>query len=666
MKKYFFLFAIALGVIAACGPKEDPVVADSLTLLSEASVTVPVEGDIVTVNFKSANNWTAASDQSWLTVTPTSGAGADKATVKGSVQANPTNDTRTATITLTSGTAKATVTVTQGQVDAMNVAGDTYVVEAEGGTVEIAVSANVDYDVEVPEAIDWISVVKTKGMVDSKVTLNVAGTESYVMDEEGNIDPESIVREANLTIKGAGLSQVVKVQQKTFTPYFEYEGDWAGLQWSFYEGAPTIIPQEGADITIDIATNIQWRTYFSVWDNDLGEMVDSWDLGWAKLTYDETHIYLKVDANETYFPRENYLYSVGYTNGEEDGAFGGLGWFKQEGLKAEGAVAELQWSKSLTEMGIPAGYNRLAYTATGALLISDGEKVHAVSPADATYWKSITYPGITPTSIDSDDAGNIIVAPDVAADMDWGTGVLISGTELTIYYSSNPNEMANSITVENKDYGTVGGFRVRGNMAEKAVITGVAGGASCWFGYDIENFAAVPNYYGTQNQGPGAGVNTFWTPETAAAVSVGTSLHEGVLYRGYDGNESLYYLADAYTPNWAVPYEWKLITDAGNGGNENQNNLDIVDYNGKRIVAYTQGFHFGYSANAMIYILDVTDINDVKTLATIEAADWLVAENEWSGSNSADVLLHPAEGCLELYAVQSGKSTLAKFNVIIP
>jgi hypothetical protein len=254
--------------------------------------------------------------------------------------------------------------------------------------------------------------------------------------------------------------------------------------------------------------------------------------------------------------------------------------------------------------------------------------------------------------------------PDVTAEIDWGTNALLSGTELTIYYSANPNEMTNSIKVPNEVYGTVGGLRVRGNLAEKAVISGVIGSSSYWFGYDIQNYEVVPNSYRTQNQGPGPGVDPFWFPESAASISLGTSLHEGVLYRGYDGKQSLYYLKDAYTPSWLVPYDWKFITDAGSGGNENQNNLALVDYMGKRILAYTQGFHFNYSSNATIFVLDVTDMNDVKPLVTINPTDDFEITNDFTGEASADVLLHPTDDALELYVINSGRAVVAKYNIV--
>ena len=667
MKKFFCFVTIVLGILAVSCTK--PKVEDAVTLSSSATATVPTEGDVVSITFSSNVPWTAKSSQSWLTISPASGEAGDKITIKASALKNDSTDGRSAEVVITGGTASAKVTVTQSQMDALNV--DTavdYVVAAEGGTVEIPVSANVEYKVSVPEAADWLHVISTKGMVDSKVTLSADGTHEYVQDESTwEILADAIVRSAKVTISANGIEKVVTVGQKAFYPYLNYEGDWAGLQWSFYEGAPVVIPQEGADITIDIDTNIGWRTYFSVWNNDTQAMEDTWDIGWAQLTYDDTHIYLKVAENDTYFSRESYLYCAGMIDGVEDGNWGGLGWFVQEGKPIEGAIAEFVWAKSLGELGIPANNNRLAYTATGALLVSDMEKVHAISPADGTYWKAITYPGITPASICSDDAGNILVAPDVVAEMDWGTGTLLSGTEFTIYYSADPNTMTNSITVENKDYGTVGGIRVRGDISKKAVITGVAGGASCWFGYDISEYQAVSNYYGTQNQGPGPGPNTFWTPQTAASISLGaSSLGEGVLFRGYDGAESLYYLADAYTPNWAVPYQWKLITDAGNGGNDNQNNLALVEYKGKKIVAYTQGFHFDYSSNAKIYVLDVTDVNDMKPVITIDPAEDIASVmGDFTWNNSADVLLHPTDDCLEVFVVNSGRGVLGKYRIIM-
>ena len=657
MKKLILLSTVVLAaLVASC---EKPKVEDALTLKSNAAVTVPVEGDVVSIAFNSNVAWTAKSSESWVTLQPSSGDAGD-ATVKASVLKNDSYDTRTADVTITAGTKTAKVTITQGQLNALNIAVTEYEVPAEGGDVEVKVNANVNYSVSVPEAIDWVTVVSTKALTESTVVLKVAPT------------PEVEPRVASITISDGTLSSVIKITQAPFEPYFDFEGDWAGLQWSFYDGTgPTIIPQEGADITIDISTNLEWRAFFSVWDNDLGAMVDSWDLGWATLSYDETHIYLKVSPNDTYVPRENYLYSECTINGVVSGEYGGLGWFRQDGLVPE-AGASVMWTKLLSEVGVPsAPYHRLAYKTAGgdALLISDGAKVHVLSPEDGTYWKSIEWPGITPTSICSDDAGNVVVAPDYPFE---------AGTTYTVYYTQNVNETPVKLFDHTADFsGTIGGWRVRGDITKRAVVTGFVGGSRYWAGWEIDNLnVSLDNYYNVngQTRGPIKGDNDSWTPEAGAVMSLGNRLNEGIVYRAYDGLQNLYFLKDAYTPAWQTPYDWKMISDAGAGGNECQNNMDIIEYEGRRIMAYTQGLYWGYGGNASVYVLDVTNPEACEVIAILDGSElasvdtFVVGEDYgWATLNayvSADVKLHVEEGVgLVCYVVNSTMESLSKLMI---
>ena len=666
MKQFRIIALAVLALIAFACKQPEPAF---LTLKSAAAENVDQEGGVVNISFTTNASWTAVSSDSWLTLSQASGEGVEGGSdfsIKASAVKNETTDSRSATVTIKGPEGSKldqTVTITQGQTDAISIATAEYTVPAEGGTVEVAVSANVDYEVVVPEAVDWIHVAGTKAMKDSKVTLAVDATELYEFNESWEIVPGTIVRSANITIKHGGLSEVVKVQQTTFEPYFEYQGDWAGLQWSFYEGAPTILPQEGVDIEIDVATNIGWRAYMSRWDDALQAGVDIMDNGWAHLSFDadKGKIYLKIDPNDTYIARDDYLYTVGFTNGEEDGNFGGLGWFRQPGLTPEGCVATLAWNKTISDMGITPGYNRLAYKTAGgdALLMSDGEKVYALSPADGTFWKSITWGSVKPTSICSDDAGNVIVGEDIPFE---------SGTTYKVYYTSDVNQDPVVLFEHTADFaGTIGGWRVRGDISDRAVVTGFVGGTRYWCGWEIDKKAiSYDNYYNVNGQarGPIAVDGDAWTPEAGAVISLGPKLGEGIVYRAYDTGQQLWYLADAYTPNWIVPYNWQLISEAGAGGNENQNNLAVVDYKGRRILAYTQGYHFSWSGNGTIFIFDVTDIQNVKTLATIEASEYLM-DVDFTGANSADVLLHPTEDNLVLYVVHSGKNTLARFDIII-
>lgn len=646
MKKVLLIASVLL---AACmvSCKKDPKVEDAVTIKT-ADATVPVEGGVVSISINASVPWTAKSSADWLTLSPTSGEAGD-ATIKASVLKNENLDDRVAEVTVTAGTKSAKFTVTQSQKDAMEIEKVDYVVEADGGSVEIPVSANVEYTVTVPEAVDWIHIVSTKGMVDSKITLTVDATKEFVSGEDG-INPESIVRSAKVTVSSGSISKEVTVGQKTFVPYFDFDGEYSSIQY----GGRMTIPQQGGTFTISVVTNLQWRVHYD----------EEWppeDTSWLDFKQEENGIVITVKPNEGYIARDNWI----YVNAAEDlygDVFGGYFQVYQEPIAAP-VTPQLVWNAFVPEQ-VTLGYNRLAYSQSGALLISDGEKVHAINPADGAYWKSLSWPGITPTSIDVDDAGHVIIASNVVADMDWETGTLLSGTELKVYYATDVNETPKEIVLPNGIYGTVGGFRARGDLATKGAITGVVGGASYWFGYDIADFQAQPNYYGTQNSGAGPGVNTFWTPETGAAVSVGPDLHDGVLFRAYDGKESVYYRKDAYTPAWTVgeAYEpWTLVTTAGSGGNENQNNMDIIDFEGKKIIAFTQGYHFTWAGfNADIYVVDVTDPKAPQVLATVKTAEWILSE--WpNGQNSADVLLRKGDGVIELYAIHSGLGTLAKF-----
>ena len=657
MKRILLIVSV---LVAACAVscKKETKVEDAVTIKTDEQV-VPVEGGVLSIAINSTVPWTAKASESWVTLSPTSGEAGD-ATVKASVLKNDTNDSRTATVTFTAGTKTATYSIVQEQLNALNIAQTEYEVPAEGGTVEVKVSANVDYQVIIPEAVDWVENATTRGLTESTVVLKVAPT------------TEIEARTANITISVGTLSSTVKITQAPFVPFFDYAGDWAGLQWSFYDGTgPTVIPQEGADITIDVSTNLEWRAFFSVWDNDQGAMVDSWDLGWAKLSYTENQIHLVIEANDTYVPRENYLYAECMINGAVSGEYGGLGWFKQDGLVPSAGVSVL-WTKLLSEVGVPAApYHRLAYKTAGgdALLVSDGSKVHVLNPADGAYWKAIEWPGITPTSICSDDAGNVIVAPDYPFN---------AGTTYTVYYTTNVNETPVKLFEHTADFdGTIGGWRVRGDITNRAVVTGFVGGSRYWAGWEIDKLeVSLDNYYNVngQTRGPINGTNDSWSPEAGAVMSVGPRLNEGIVYRAYDGLQNLYFLKDAYTPAWQTPYDWKMISEAGAGGNECQNNLDIIDYQGRRIMAYTQGLYWGYGGNASVYVLDVTNPEACEVLAILDGSElagvesYAVGEDYgWATLNayvSADVKLHvdPELG-LVCYVVNSTLESISKLLI---
>ena len=652
MKRLALFCGLGLALLAWSCQKEEKV-ADAVSLKSAAAVSVPVEGDVVSISFNANTAWKAASSASWLTVTPVSGDAGD-VTVKASALKNDSNDAREATVTITAGTASAKVTLTQAQLNALNIAVTEYEVPAEGGTVEVEVSSNVNYTVSIPEAVDWVKNAATKGMTTSKLTFEVAP--SY----------DTEVRTANITVSAGNLSSGIKISQGAFEPYYDLilpEG--VGQFSGFGDGSPLVIPADATSYTIEVSTNLEHYCYFAPWDAEVGAAVETNDVGWIKFEYDADKIVFTLEPNTTYLPREEYFYSGCFVGDADFGAFGSCVLIRQEGLIPE-AGASVLWTKTLPEIGIPAAYNRLAYKTAGgdALMVSDGDKVHVVSPADGTYWKAVDWTNVQPTSICSDDAGNIVVAEDIP----FG-----SGTEYVIYYTDNVNNDPKPLITHTADFdGTLGSIRVRGDLSDKAVVTGFITGNRYWAGWEINNFTvSMDNYYaqgtGGQARGPIAVDADAWNPESGAVMSLGNTLHDGVVYRAYDTSWCLYYLADAYTPNWITPYDWKNISDAGAGaGNENQDNLDVIDYNGRRIVAYTQGAWFTWGGNHDVYFLDVTNPLNTEVIAIL-SGDELAAVDEIPGESGmasfpyADVKLHVEDGLgLVCYVVNSTYQSLSK------
>lgn len=658
MKKILFYVTVALTVLAvSCQKKE--AVADSVTVTSASTVNVPVDGDVVSIAFNANVAWTAKSSQDWLTLSPAQGDAGDKLTVKASVVKNETLDSRTAEVTITAGTASAKVTVIQGQTDALDIKVLEYEVSVEGGNVEVEVEANVEYSVTIPEAIDWVHNGSLKGMTASKVIL--------VVDPSYDVE----AREAVISISAGALSSSVKIIQAAFEPYYDMElPEGVGMFSGFGDGNPLVLAADATSFTIPVSTNMEHYCYFAPWDSEVGAAVETNDVGWIKFEYDNEKIVFTIEPNTGYVPREEYFYSGCFVGDIDFGAYGSCILIRQDGLVPE-AGANLLWTKLVSDISadIKLGYNRLAYKTDGgdALLMSDGEKVHVLNPADGSYWKAITYTTVKPVSICSDDAGYLVVADDIP---------FTSGSEYDIYYTPNVNEEPVSLIHHTADFdGTLGSIRVRGKIAERAVVTGIISGNRYWAGWEIDQKAiSMDNYYaqgtGGQARGPIAHDADMWNPESGAVMSIGPRLNEGIAYRAYDTNWCLNYLADAYTPNWLTPYQWVEISDAGAGaGNENQNNMDIIDYQGRKIMAYTQGAWFTWGGNHDIYFLDVTNPASAQVIA-IASGDQIAAVAEIAGTDGmaaapyADVKLHVEEDLgLVCYVVNSTYGSLSKFLI---
>lgn len=163
--------------------------------------------------------WNVTSDQSWCLVTK------DLTTttpaIKILVYASEEPDVRNAMITVKSSVKNYTIQVRQLGYGPAILVKDALSVEAEGGSLQITVTSNIEYTVVQSEGSDWItSIPQTRALTDKNYDYQVAANPTYG------------VREALFTYtskEGAAMTARCAVSQKakkTSTSEVELEGDF--------------------------------------------------------------------------------------------------------------------------------------------------------------------------------------------------------------------------------------------------------------------------------------------------------------------------------------------------------------------------------------------------------------------------------------------------------
>ena len=203
--KYILLFFSLLAAFVSCNTMKEQEIEDRITLAKESNRELHFSGngESKTIVLKATGVWTAESDSDWCHTDPSEGLVSDmKLTI--SVDPNDQEAERTAHVTITSGTAFIEITVIQSEAYALTIDEADYVVEAEGGNIEVTVSHNVDYVVNIPASAPWIKEVKSKKL--------------SVMTHEFIIEPNEATEERTAEIvfecEEEGLTETITVFQK--------------------------------------------------------------------------------------------------------------------------------------------------------------------------------------------------------------------------------------------------------------------------------------------------------------------------------------------------------------------------------------------------------------------------------------------------------------------
>ncbi len=209
--------------------------AKTLSVSTNTLNVASANGSTATFNVTSNISWTAASNQTWLSVNPASGTGDSIITI--TAQANPLSTTRTATVTVSgSGVTSQTVTVTQAAGAAtLSILPTTLDIGAtEGSTATFNITSNTNWTILSDQ--DWLSVSPASGTGDSIITVTAQA------------NPLSTTRTAIVTVSGSGVtSQTVTVTQAA-----------GAATLSILPTTLDIGATEGSTATFNITSNTNW------------------------------------------------------------------------------------------------------------------------------------------------------------------------------------------------------------------------------------------------------------------------------------------------------------------------------------------------------------------------------------------------------------------------
>ena len=198
MKKIIGIVILCAAAIMAVSCKPAP----SLTV-SESSCDFPSDGGTKELTVNANYAWTAEAGESWISIETKSGT-PEETSLRFKVSKNIQPDSREAIITVTCQDVTQTVKVVQAQQDmVVSVDGDEVSFPFDAQVVTLDISANVDYVTEVESSEPWISLVGSKALSSSTVSLSLEENETFAS------------RTATLTFSanGVALKQISVVQE---------------------------------------------------------------------------------------------------------------------------------------------------------------------------------------------------------------------------------------------------------------------------------------------------------------------------------------------------------------------------------------------------------------------------------------------------------------------
>ena len=196
------------------------------------------EGSVKSVSFTTNADWTlniasTTGGSTWCTASVTSGKKGE-ASVEFTTLDNSDYDDRSVSVTIKAGTASQTFTIIQKCKEAILVTTDKFEIVQEGGSINVEVKSNIDYQMEISEtAKSWITETNTRALTTHNHTFSVAANEEYEK-RDGEIFFKNGEHVETVKIYQAGGAVIVLTKEK-------------------YE-----VSDKGETITVEIKSNVEY------------------------------------------------------------------------------------------------------------------------------------------------------------------------------------------------------------------------------------------------------------------------------------------------------------------------------------------------------------------------------------------------------------------------
>lgn len=221
----FLVYAALLLLVISCTAEidilENTFHSNQAELIGDSqSITIlfgPSDGT-ASVELKTNKEWEAEiinGRATWCTLSRNVGK-RGKASLTVRVTENTTYEERSASIMVISKEAKVNILVIQKQNNAVLLSSSKIEAPESGGIIDVNVRHNIDYDLSLDEdALSWISVLKTKALETSTISLQIAANED-ISKREGNILVKSDIGEEVIRVYQAGATPVLILTQNSY------------------------------------------------------------------------------------------------------------------------------------------------------------------------------------------------------------------------------------------------------------------------------------------------------------------------------------------------------------------------------------------------------------------------------------------------------------------